>query len=316
VNLLTDVWEFYRTNRQDLVPLATFAAGVIAAWVGLGQLRIARWRHEAQTRTDLQRRISESFVKATEQIADDKLAVRLGGIHVLGRIARESEADCDTIIQMLASFIRNRAPLGSEVNTASPTMADFYAPETPSWVPEDVSAALSVIGQPDIWKIRQSRKLADLRLGYCNFRDLRLQNAKFEQYDGFRESDFRNSVLSDVDFRRADLWGANFAESLLFDTSFREAMLFNAHFEKSSLAGTDLYDADLRGVHFEGAKLMRAKGLTQKALNNTHGDADTSIPKNLARPPHWPPASAAATEDNLGKAIEGMKAGRKWLQKS
>ncbi len=46
-----------------------------------------------QTRADIQRRVSESFSKAAEQLGSDKLAVRLGGIYTLERILRESWPD-------------------------------------------------------------------------------------------------------------------------------------------------------------------------------------------------------------------------------
>jgi hypothetical protein len=41
------------------------------------QAEIAGRRHEEQTRADQQRRITESFAKAVEQLGSDKLEVRL-----------------------------------------------------------------------------------------------------------------------------------------------------------------------------------------------------------------------------------------------
>jgi hypothetical protein len=56
------------------------ATAVTAAWVAL-------MRHYAQTEADRQRRITESFSKAVEQLANDKLEIRLGGIYTLERIS-------------------------------------------------------------------------------------------------------------------------------------------------------------------------------------------------------------------------------------
>ena len=87
--VLRPAWDTYVEQREHLVPLATLAGGAIAAWVGLGQLNTARRRHEAQTEADLQRRITENYTKAVEQLGSDKLQVRPGGIYTLERISKE-----------------------------------------------------------------------------------------------------------------------------------------------------------------------------------------------------------------------------------
>ena len=54
----------------------TAAVAALAAWFTL-------IRHFGQTDADYQRRITESFSKAVEQLGSDKLEVRLGGIYAL-----------------------------------------------------------------------------------------------------------------------------------------------------------------------------------------------------------------------------------------
>ena len=83
-------WCMYKKHRADLTPLAALCGGAILAFAALGQVIIASRRHEAQTDADRQRRITESFSKATEQLASDKIEVRLGGIYTMERIARET----------------------------------------------------------------------------------------------------------------------------------------------------------------------------------------------------------------------------------
>src|SRR5689334_20193764 len=82
------LWNKYHVNREDLTPLAPLVGGGIAAWVALRQVRIAADRHAAQTEADRQRRITESFSKAIEQLGSEKLEVRLGGIYALERISK------------------------------------------------------------------------------------------------------------------------------------------------------------------------------------------------------------------------------------
>ena len=55
-----------------------------------GRDRTVLNRHEAQTETDRQRRITESFTKAVEQLAHQDIEVRLGGIYTLERISKKA----------------------------------------------------------------------------------------------------------------------------------------------------------------------------------------------------------------------------------
>jgi Protein of unknown function (DUF2934) len=80
----------------------TAAVAALAAWFTL-------IRHFAQTNADRQRRITESFSKAVEQLGSDKLEVRLGGIYSLERISKESPDDYWTVMENLAAFVRERS---------------------------------------------------------------------------------------------------------------------------------------------------------------------------------------------------------------
>lgn len=93
-------WQWYSANATLINPIATFvgALGAFAtaatlAWAGVQNARTAARRHEEQTNADRQRRITESFSKATEQLASEKIEARLGGIYTLERISRESSDD-------------------------------------------------------------------------------------------------------------------------------------------------------------------------------------------------------------------------------
>jgi hypothetical protein len=72
------------------------------------QAQTASDRHEAQTKADLMRRITESFSKAIEQLGSDKLEVRLGGVYALERISQESPQDYWTVMENLTAFVRER----------------------------------------------------------------------------------------------------------------------------------------------------------------------------------------------------------------
>lgn len=56
--------------------------------------------------------ITERFTRAVDQLGNkDALDVRLGGIYALERIARDSAADEDAIIEILSAYVHGHAPL-------------------------------------------------------------------------------------------------------------------------------------------------------------------------------------------------------------
>ena len=54
-------------------------------------------------------RVTGRYVKAIEQLGCEKVDVRIGGIHALERVARDSARDHPAVMEMLAAFIRQRS---------------------------------------------------------------------------------------------------------------------------------------------------------------------------------------------------------------
>ena len=77
------VWSAYKDDPDTFTPFFTPIGALLVGLAAFGQWRTARLRHEEQTTADRQRRITESFAKAVEQLGSDKLEVRLGGIYSL-----------------------------------------------------------------------------------------------------------------------------------------------------------------------------------------------------------------------------------------
>ena len=80
---VSDAWDWYVANRETAAPLlaplgsvlvgmGTIIVGGVVAWSALRQARTATNRHREQTRADQQRRVTESFSKAVEQLAHEK----------------------------------------------------------------------------------------------------------------------------------------------------------------------------------------------------------------------------------------------------
>jgi hypothetical protein len=119
-------WGWYSANRENLIPLGGLLGGAAVAWAALRQARIATRRHYAQTEADRQRRISESFSKAVEQLASDKLEARLGGIYTLERISRESQEQYWPVMEILTAFLRENARWEQPDETTSERLRLLY----------------------------------------------------------------------------------------------------------------------------------------------------------------------------------------------
>jgi len=81
--------------------LLTLGAGVFAAGALVYTARNFSLSREGQ--------VTDRYTKAIEQLGSDKLDVRIGGIYALERIARDSERDHQTVIEVLAAFVREHS---------------------------------------------------------------------------------------------------------------------------------------------------------------------------------------------------------------
>jgi uncharacterized protein YjbI with pentapeptide repeats len=267
--------------------------GALTAAVALGQLHVARLRHEAQTQADQQRRITESFAKAAEQLGSDKLVVRLGGIYTLERISRESPDDAWTIIETLTAFVREQARY-EEFDHAVTAKNKQFSPKAlrqkvERKMPTDIQAALTVIGRrEEINRTREQQQGRRLDLQGTDLKGAYLNQAHFEEALLLRVH-FDEASLPGVHFNGAYLIDAHFRGAYLTGARFEGAKLLNARFERAKLWQAHFEGAQLIYAHFEGAELINARGLTRNQLDAAYGDADTVVPEGT-RPAHWPPA--------------------------
>jgi hypothetical protein len=191
---------WYEQHREALAPILTLMAGIAVAGVAL-------MRHFAQTDADRQRRITESYSKAVEQLGSDKIEMRLGGIYTLERISRESLDDYWTVIETLCAFVRERARWKASEEASSETVARFYqeleTTESRSSPPTDIAAVLAVIARRDE-------------------KNLRRESDNRWRLD-FREADLRGADLSGASLREATLEGANLSRATLWHVDLRGA---------------------------------------------------------------------------------------------
>lgn len=235
---------------------------------------IASRRHREQTKADRDRRITESFSKATEQLGSDKVEVRLGGIYTLERISRESPNDYWTVMETLCAFVRERARLREPEEVASPFSEKVGETTAHVQPPTDIAAVLAVIVRRDE-KTRQREQEEGWRLN-------------------FRRTDLRGADLIKADLRRALLSDANLSAAVLIGANLHEAVLFAANLSGAVLFNVNLRGAHLTRVNLRGVNLSEVIGLEPGQLAQAYGDAWTRLPANVRRPANWPPEAPEA----------------------
>ena len=258
----------------------TAAVAAVAAWIAL-------MRHFAQTGADRQRRLTETFSKATEQLGSDKIAVRIGGIYTLERISHESPDDYWIVMETLCAFIREEArwkepDASTSVQGQSAHHTD--AGQTHEPPPTDIAAVLTVIvRRPKSGQAREQREGWRFNLVGADLRGASLLSAYLERAR-LRGVHLEGAVLQRAHLERANLEGAHLEDADLAGADLSSANLTNANLE-----GAYLENANLWGAHLEGANLQGAH-LEGTDLSSARGDARTRLSDKVPRPAHWPRA--------------------------
>jgi uncharacterized protein YjbI with pentapeptide repeats len=211
-----------------------------------------------------QGQVTDRYTKAVEQLGSDKLAVRVGGIYALERIAYDSERDHSTVIEVLATFIRERSR-----RTADSQQGE-QAPESGS-ASADIRAALTAI-------IRAVPP--DRRRTFIDLSGTRLPAAVLDSADltglnlrgaSLAKADLRDAILNGARLDGADLSGADLTEASLASASLRDANLADASLIGADLKGASAYGAQLARANLTNGKLRRAQlsdaDLTGATLN-------------------------------------------------
>ena len=302
------MWEWYDRNHEKVTPLlvplanvfgalATLAVGVFLVRAALVQAETARLRHDAQTKADRERRITESYSKAVEQLGSDKIEVRLGGIYTLERISRESPDDYWTVMETLCAFVRERAQW-KEPGVASSEMAARPYEAPPRSEPStDIAAVLAVLNRrPEASREREEIEGWCLDLRATDLRGANLIMAKLSR-----------AILSRADLSEANLTGADLSGAYLTGVDLSGVHLMGTNVSGAILTGADLSGvvvatfgganfsrAYLSGANLRGADFRWAFRLSEEQLVQADGDARTRLPLGMTRPAHWPPEEPEA----------------------
>lgn len=102
---------------------------LVGAYLTWRQTQISRAASRDELRLSREGQLTDRFTAAIAQLANDDVAVRVGGIYALGRIAEESITDRAAIADILTAYVRKHSPWPPEPN--SPFPADYPLDQLP-----------------------------------------------------------------------------------------------------------------------------------------------------------------------------------------
>jgi len=121
--------------RIDAVRTSITVGGGVGATVALMLATRRQWLAEhAQNHAQddaTERRFTELYTKAVEQLGSDKASVRLGGFYALERLAQDNESHQQSIVEMICAYLRmTRVPMASEYEgpRSTPAAEDLNGP--------------------------------------------------------------------------------------------------------------------------------------------------------------------------------------------
>ena len=243
--LMVICWKWLGNHSDTLRNLAL----VIFAPLGLA---LATWRSIiADKNTQIADRnsliaednsITDAFTRAIEQLGsglDDKpnIEVRLGAIYALERLSKKNDDYYQAIIDILASYVRNNAPIPDKVER-KPTDSTRI----------DIQTALTVLGRREVRPGELGLNLNNVYLPRVNLIKAKLQGA----------------ILNSSNLGLANLESADLQDAYLFSTELQGAFLRSANLQgailnRSELQGANLKDAELQGAHLSHAELQCAR---------------------------------------------------------
>jgi len=198
-------------EMKDRIDLESKSRQTLAQILGGAALLVGLYFTSQTLRTTQEGQITDRFTKAITQLGDNNLAVRLGGIYALERIARDSESDHRSVMEVLTAFVREYSH-GRAIPPWAWVSMLFVKDRLPedrakSQPPADIQAILTVIG-------RRTRTFKNGEVQPLDLHNTNLQGALLEG------AQLQGAYLAD-----AQLQGANLRHAQLQDASLKSAQL-------------------------------------------------------------------------------------------
>jgi hypothetical protein len=169
--------------------------------VGTGLLYTAR-----NYRLSRRGQVTDRFTVALERLGSSELYVRIGGVHALEHVMRDSVGHHDDVIEVLTAFIRDRSPRRGR-RVWHPVSGSVPDPDLPPEPALDIQAALTTLAHRRQLPERQRINLAGKHLAGADLTGANLAVANL------RDANLTRADLTDADLTDADLTDADLTDA-------------------------------------------------------------------------------------------------------
>lgn len=197
------------------------------------------------------KQVAERFSKAVEQLGNDNIHVRLGGIFMLEQVAKDAEEKYYwQVIEMLTSYVRERSPWNKE-------KAALLEQEIPP-LPTDIQAVMTVLARRK-HSYGHPLERHSIDLHGADLRQLQLPPKTQLNEANFAATNLQEAIFGSANLKGAGFVNANLKQASLWDANLQGAILWNANLQKANLWSSDLRAAILWGANLQKASLKEAK---------------------------------------------------------
>ena len=317
ISLVVVYWEWFATEPCGMESRSTTARNVGILFFGLIAIGFGIWRGvvaSRQAKTSHRGLLNERYQKGGEMLGSNVLAVRLGGIYALKRLAEEEPEQYHVqIMGLFCAFVRN--PTKDEeagtrrvrVEQSIPGLSqDLQAIMPPITTPRDADGSLLIkVAREDVQAIMtaigsRSNAVRELEkkepflldLSRADLADAVLNGANLTRLHLYRVNlsgaDLTDANLSNVSLFQAKLTGAYLNSANLSNANLVVANLTDADLSRAILVDTNLTRANLTHADF-----FKATGLTQQQLDRAVADPanppklDEAYDAKTNRPLEW-----------------------------
>ncbi|MEU4523271.1 pentapeptide repeat-containing protein [Amycolatopsis sp. NPDC024027] len=210
-------------------------------------------RHDAE-----ERRISDLYLKAVEQLGAEKAPVRLAGLYALERLAQDNPGQRQTIVNVISAYLRmpydppGEPPEGSAGREIREEYRDCLQEREVRLTAQQVLTGHLVPGDgsggrfwPDLDLDLSGAILMDLKLHDCSLRNASFARARFLGQASLLGTKFKGSTRFDDAVFLGEAWfaEAEFSDSTRFDGAAFHA---DARFDETTFLGATVF----RGARF------------------------------------------------------------------
>lgn len=203
--------------------------------------KTAQEKEDRERTLDQEIQFAESFAKAVEQLGHSDVSVKLGAIHALALLAKQSNRDHWPIMSILASHIRGAS--------------DQAFPGTKAKRHLEIQLCIRILGSRNI-ENDPNGEVLDLRdsdLREVEFINLNFSSARFGSAN-FTKAKLEKSNFSHCEFSGSYIEGASIVNSNLSRSRFSNVKWNDGFLISGDFSHVSFFQCNLTGIQFRNAK--------------------------------------------------------------